>query len=254
MDALILAGSINNGKLRVCSDVENEALIPIGKKTMIEYVVDAIIQSPYIKKIVVVGPPEKMKPLFPNAKNLQFVPGGDTVIKGVINGLKEINSNDKLLIVTSDIPLITGAVIDSFIQECLKHEEKELFYPIVPREVNDRKFPGVKRTYVKLKDGIYTGGNIFLVDPLIIPKCAAKAEEIVALRKSPFALAKLLGFSFIVKFVLKVLSISEAEKQVSRLLGVNGKAIISHEPEIGVDVDKPSDLEVVTSALLKEKR
>ena len=36
VDAVVLAGSPNNGPLRECSTVSHEALIPLGAKTMVE--------------------------------------------------------------------------------------------------------------------------------------------------------------------------------------------------------------------------
>ena len=44
VDAVVLAGSTNNGPLKECSPVRHEALIPIGDKTMVEHVVDALLK------------------------------------------------------------------------------------------------------------------------------------------------------------------------------------------------------------------
>jgi len=52
IDAIILAGSLNDGKLKDSSPVLYEALITIGKKAMIEYVIDALLNSSNIGKIV----------------------------------------------------------------------------------------------------------------------------------------------------------------------------------------------------------
>jgi len=68
--------------------------------------------------------------------------------------------------------------------------------------------------------------------------------KVVTFRKKPWKLAKILGLSFVVKLFLKQLSLAELEKRASQLLGVRGVAIISPYPEIGTDVDKPSDLEL----------
>jgi len=47
-------------------------------------------------------------------------------------------------------------------------------------------------------------------------------------------------------------SIPELEKRVSKILGINVKAPILPYPELGVDVDKPSDLEFCRSFLEKK--
>ncbi len=253
MDAIVLAGSNYKAKLTEDSSVDNDALLTIGNKAMVEYVVEAISKSPFIHKVVVVGPEDKLGPLFSNNPKVILAPGGATVIQGVLSGLQKLNREKHVLLASSDIPLLTTEAVDDFISECLKNPEVELFYSIVSKEVNDQKFPGVKRTYVKIKEGIFTGGNIMLIKPAIASQCAPKAEELVALRKSPLGLVRRIGLSSIFKYLLGILTIAEIEKRVSKLLGVKGKAVISNYPEIGVDVDKPSDLELVQQVMIKKK-
>ena len=60
---------------------------------------------------------------------------------------------------------------------------------------------------------------------------------------------RMLGFVFILKFLAKQLSMGELEKRASSILGYKGVFIISPYPELGTDVDKPSDLQLVRKAL-----
>jgi hypothetical protein len=46
-----------------------------------------------------------------------------------------------------------------------------------------------------------------------------------------------------------MLSLENAEKAVSKMVGVKGTAIVSPYPEIGIDVDKYSDLELARKLL-----
>jgi hypothetical protein len=125
----------------------------------------------------------------------------------------------------------------------------ELYYPALPREDAQSRFPNVKRTYAKLREGTFTGGNVFMIDPRVAPRLAAKAREFVALRKSPARMAGRLGPAFLVKLLLGVLSVRELEIKVSRMFGVKGGVVITRSVEIGVDVDKISDLDLVRQEL-----
>jgi hypothetical protein len=107
----------------------------------------------------------------------------------------------------------------------------------------------VKRTYIHFKEGIYTGGNLFLLNPWIVEPCAPKVEKFIAYRKNPIKLAGLLGWSFVFRFFTKSLSLSELETKVSGLWGIKGRVVIAPYPEIGIDVDKPSDLQLARAAL-----
>jgi len=58
VDAIVLAGAKNDGKLREVSPSPYEAMILINDRPMLSYVVDALKQSKQVGRIVVVGYPE----------------------------------------------------------------------------------------------------------------------------------------------------------------------------------------------------
>ncbi|MDS1030292.1 nucleotidyltransferase family protein [Bacillota bacterium LX-D] len=251
VDAIVLAGSPNQGPLKECSPAAHEALIPIGKRLMVDYVVEALKSSSNVNNIIIVGPVE-LEAYYKGQPGITLVEAGDDAVESLSKGLKRVSTPGHVLAVTSDIPLLTPEAIEAFMQKCAALNA-DLFYPIIPKKINDQRYPNVMRTYVTLKEGTFTGGNIFLFNPRIMPGSAAIGAELVKLRKSPFALCKQIGIIFIVKFLLKLLTIREVEARFSKLLKLKGRAVIIEYPEIGIDVDKPSDLELVYRALIKEK-
>lgn len=246
-NAVVLAGSPNTGPLKECSRARNEALIKIGSRYMVEYVVETLVQSQLIGKIVVVGPQKELSKVLKHPRII-VAEGGATAVESLQLGLRYIENNDPVLIATSDIPLLTVEAVEDFINLC-RAKQADVYYPIVPREAIQEIYPDVERTYVSLQEGVFTGGNLFLVNPSVVDKCAELAQVIVNLRKSPFRLCQLLGLKFVIKFLLKQLALPEVEEKVSELLGITGVAVISRYPEVGVDVDKPSDLAVVSACL-----
>lgn len=248
VDAIVLAGSPNKGQLREYSPVDNEALIPIGNRIMVDYVVTALQKAQSVGKIVVVGPVAELKSYYAKRPEIILVQAGASVVESFQNGLTKLQPQGHILVTTSDIPLLKPEAVESFIAKCAPYEA-DVYYPIVSKEINERYFPGVKRTYVTLKEGTFTGGNIFLLNPQIVPRCLAKGEELVQLRKSPIALSRQIGFCFVLKFLCRMLSLRETEARFSQLLELKGKAVIMDYPEIGIDVDKPSDLELVRKIL-----
>ncbi|WP_066634293.1 nucleotidyltransferase family protein [Desulfolucanica intricata] len=247
VDAVVLAGSINNGPLHKVCAVQYEALIPIGPKLMVEYVVDALTKSKKIDRIVIVGPCRELAGRF-TGDRISVVEAGETLMDSFTKGVNQLPGTDRVLVVTADIPLLTPLAIDSFIEACNK-ERADLYYPIVPRETVESRYAQTQRTYVVMREGVFTGGNIFLVNPAAAKDCITKGQEIINLRKSPFKLCRLVGFMFLIKFLLHLLSIKEVQEKASNLLGLSGLAIILDYPEVGVDVDKPSDLALVSQTL-----
>ncbi|MEG6617165.1 nucleotidyltransferase family protein [Peptococcaceae bacterium 1198_IL3148] len=246
IDALVLAGSPNDGRLKSCSTAEYEALIPIGNKAMVEYVVSALIKSRNINRIVIVGPKE-LASVF-SGLPIKIVESQGKMMDNLYSGLTNLSDSERTLVVTADIPLVTAKILDDFLSLC-GDKKSDLYYPVVPKATVSEKFPSVTRTYVKLKDGVFTGGNVFLVNPSVVPKCLEKGQQFVDLRKSPVKLCKMLGLGFLIKFLSRRLSLKEVERKASLLFGIKGQAVICHHPEVGLDIDKPSDLTMAVESL-----
>lgn len=242
-DAIILAGGENSECLSRFSSQPYEAMIEIAGKPMVTFVADALAAAPQVARIFVMGPVKQLaKCNFP--ENVILVEGGKTITETIQLGMDVLGHEEKVLVVTADIPLLTPVAINDFLNQCAE-VEVDLYYPIVSKETNNRHYPGNKRTYVRFKDGTYTGGNIFLVNPVIVPQCLQVAKELIDNRKNPFKLCCLLGWGFVLSFLMGTLSLSKVKERVAELLGVTGTVIKSPYPELGIDVDKPSDLELV---------
>lgn len=246
IDAIVLAGGKCPSLLRECTGEDNEALIKISQKPMVNYVAEALNNSKHIGHIVIVGP-EEIKELLPEG-NITVVSPEETPLENLIKGLNFVDNSQMVLVATCDIPLLTSEGVDDFILNSIG-EGVDFFYPIVPMDRIYRLFPDIKRTSVNLEEGIFTGGNLFLINPMAIGGCMTKVEKFVALRKSPIKLCRILGLRFVFKFILKRLSIPELEGKVSELLGIKGRAVITLYPEVGVDIDKPSDYSIVLAYL-----
>ncbi len=247
IDAIVLAGAINNGKLQEISSCEHEAMILINGKPMVGYVVETLQRVSGVRQMAVVGPDE-LRPIFNGT--IPIIKPGETLADSIKNGLDYLNTSRMVLLVTADIPLVSEEALEDFLLRC-SDLDGDLFYPVVSKEANDKLYPGVERTYVQLKEGTFTGGNIFLIAPAVIENCHAIIRRAIALRKKPIQLSRLLGISFIIKLLLHSLSISEIEKRVKAIFEIKGVAVISPYPEIGIDVDKTSDWQLAEDLLSK---
>ncbi|MCX7883834.1 MAG: nucleotidyltransferase family protein [Caloramator sp.] len=236
VNALILAGDKGtNG--------EPKALLKIKSMYMIEYVIKALRESGSVSKIYVAGDDilkEKIGHLIDG-----FIKSTGSIMDNVRNSIKTIKDFDTpLLLCTSDIPMISGEAVADFVKKC---EEKKLDigYPIIHKSLNDKKYPDVKRTYVKMKDGVYTGGNIVYMNPNVAENCTKKAELLIEYRKKPLKMGKVLGFTFLLRLALGILPISDVEEKICSMFQIKGGAIETSYPEIGNDVDKESDIDFV---------
>lgn len=240
VDALVLAGGSSKGLEK--EGEQAKASIRIDKKSMLEYVIASLKNSNSVQRVAVVGPAALQEKLETDNVDI-FLPAKGSLTKNMSLGLAELNSSGPVLITSSDIPLITPEAIDDFINRCEK-VDADICYSVVDRERIEKFFPGVKRTYVTFREGTFTGGNVGLVNPEVVRENMELIEKAFGLRKSPVKLLRILGLRFVLKFILHRLTLGEVEQRVSLLLNSRGRAVITPYPQIGIDVDKMSDLEL----------
>ncbi|HEX6988487.1 MAG TPA: NTP transferase domain-containing protein [Bacillota bacterium] len=238
--ALVLAGRANTGALAAAADVPLEALVPVAGRPMIGYVLDALRASSAVGPIVVVGDPAVLESEV-GGGGVEFLAPGATLIDNLRIGFAALASADRVLAVTSDIPLLTGEAIDDFIPRA-EAAGGTFHYAIVERTVYEAAFPGSRRTWVRLRDGTFTGGNVFLADTSVAAGALDLVDRFYANRKNPLALARLLGLGTIFAYLLRRLTVARLERHVSGLVGSPGRALITPYAEIGFDVDRPDDL------------
>jgi len=247
INALILAGTKEKGPLEIAEKVDNKALIMLDGKPMIDYIVDALNNSENIDKILVVGPKNELHPYI-GKKVKEILNPDNSILENMEIGLNYFNSTDNLLLLTSDIPLITPDAIDEFLRICAKRKAC-IGYPIITKENIIKKYPETERTYVKMKEGVFCGGNIIFFTPDVFFQNKKLIKELFDNRKATWKYVKILGLKFIFKFIFKTLTLEEVEKRVTDILGYNSVAVMVSYPEIMIDLDKPSDLKLIRNCL-----
>lgn len=245
VDAVVLAGAPNNGQLQEVDPAKWEAAIAIHGKPMVSYVVEAVQNAEHVDKIVVVGPVEIKDALPPG---VTFVRSGSSLPENIFLALDQLEKKRKILLITSDIPMVHAEALDDFVERCAELPG-DVYYPLISREATEQMYPESQRTYFTLKEGCFTGGNVLLVSPQALINSRWVMDDVFSQRKKPWKLVRMLGLVFILKFLAKRLSMGELEKRASSILGYKGVFIITPYPELGTDVDKPSDLALARKAL-----
>ena len=249
--AMILAGGNTPASLQTVTEEPERAFIPLLGKSIVAHTVDNIRDSMFLSSITIIGNPDRLKEEFPDDDFLYLKDSG-SLLDNTIMGLKSLEQHRKVLILTADIPLVTTNIIASTLLECEKIDA-DCYYPIVMKSIIEKKFPGGKRTYIPLREGHFSGGNVFLVNPKAILRNEAVFKRMIRDRKNVVKLVSFLGFSFLLRMVFGLLDIPVLEKKASKLLGVSVKAIISPSAELAVDIDKERDFIDVTRYLERKR-
>lgn len=226
----------------------HRALLPIASEPMLTYVLRAVRATPRLQAMAVVAHPEVLA-AFPDLGDAA-VPAGDSIVTNMRLGAERLAPHHPthLLFVTGDLPLITPRALEAYLDASLAGGAT-LTYPIIPRAASEARFPGAKRTYVRLKDGTYTGGNAIFTTVDLLRDKQALIQDIYNARKQPQRLAGILGMHTVLGLLTGTLTLVRIEQVAARILGAQVRAIITPYPELGFDVDKPEDVQAVEAAL-----
>ncbi len=257
MDAVVFAGGIPqpNEPLYVYSGGEPKALIDVAGKPMVQWTLDALSNARTVDRVVIIGLTAKSK--LTCTKPLTFMPNEGRLLENVKAGtakVLELNPKAKyILLVSSDTPGIKGEMVDWIVNTCMETKD-DLYYNVVRREVMEARFPESRRTYTRLKDMEVCGGDTNMVRAAVVNENSEFWSRLLDARKSPAQQAMLLGPDILFRLLFRQLTADDVIQRVAGRLGLNGRALICPYPEVGMDVDKPHQLEMMRADLSKQGR
>src|SRR5207248_2344003 len=109
----------------------------------------------------------------------------------------------------------------------------DIIYPVVAVSDCYKRFPGIKRTAVKLREGEFTGGNLVLARPGFLVRQKEHLTQAYAARKAPIKIARMLGIGTTLRFAVSLavwpglMNIPLLERKVSHMVGGTARALIS---------------------------
>lgn len=252
MDAIITAGGIPepDDPLYPYTQGKPKAMLDIHGKPMIQWVLDALCRAKSVDKILVVGLAEDSG--LQCEKLAAFVPDQGSMLANLRAGvfkLTEVNPQaHHVLVVSSDIPAIRSEMVDWVVNTTMQTDE-DVYYHLIPRNVMESRFPNSKRSYTHLKDLEVCGGDMNVIRVQMVTRDEQVWEQIIAARKNVFKQASLIGYDTLILLLLRRISLDAALKRVTKRLKLTGRPILSPYAEIGMDVDKPHQLEIIRADL-----
>ena len=235
---MILAGGRCDDELRSATGAEFRAEIEVHGERLVDTVLSAV--RPLGEPILVGGPADL---------EVRQVLAGNHFCASLRNGLEQVVT-ERFLLVTVDLPCLTTDALTDFVEQC--DPEAGLNYPLVSSSACEESFPGMKRTTLKLREGVFTGGNVALMDREMMKSALPIMEKAYALRKQPLRLAHIVGLGVLGRVVLgqlwpKTLSITYLETAMGKFLKVPVHAVTTQFAELGADLDKAEQFAIFQS-------
>lgn len=257
---LLLAGSRGKSDpLCELHGVASKALIPICGVQMIDYVLDALGRSTigsapiWISGLPVDAIRKNAKPsLAGTMSKLRQAPAGDGPASGVVRAARD-GLSPPFLITTCDHPLLTAEIVDTFLEEAAA-TEADIAVGVASRQIIEAAYPSVSRTYLKLSDGQYSGCNLFFVRTKMGLEGAKFWQSVERDRKKPLKLARRFGILTLLRMAIHPMGLDAAFSHASRKIGARIVPVQLPFADASVDVDKASDLELVTRVLAARRK
>lgn len=261
MHCLILAGgqiSPEDSLYRYSSGAP-KALIDVGGRTMLEWVVDAIQGSQAAEEVVVIGldSDDIGERALTFTRPVHFLPDAGGLVPNVLAGtdwiLRQWPGVQLIIGSSADIPAITASTVDGFVSDC-RPLDRGVYYNFVTRQTMEARFPGSKRTYSQVNSLEVAGGDMVLVRADLIAANRQLLESLANARKQPWRVASTVGLGVLLKYLLHRLTFAEIEQIAGRILGVPGQVILSERAELAMDADKPMQVEQLRVELESRQR
>jgi GTP:adenosylcobinamide-phosphate guanylyltransferase len=258
MDAIVIAGGIPkpNDPLYAYSNGDSKALIDVAGKPMVQWVLDALGEAKHVDNVILIGLSAKSG--LTCKKPVHHVSNQGRMLANIIAGVNTslgLNKNNKyVLIVSSDIPALTGGMVDWLVNTSMQTQD-DLYYGVCPREVMEKRFPDSRRTYTRLKDMEVCGADINLIHVSMISEHLLNTwEALMGNRKSPFRQAGIVGMGTLFALLTRRDTLEEMAQRISKRIGIKGHAIIWPYAEGAMDIDKPHQLELLRADLTRAVR
>lgn len=242
LDAIITAGGIPlpGEPLFELSQGGPKALIDFAGKPMIQWVLDALSASKWINRVVVIGLPPFTD--IHCTHPLSIFESEGSILGNLQAGVKELekqgNISEKVLAISSDVPSITGEMIDWLVNE-VHQTDHDLYYNVISRETMEARFPGSNRTFIHLKEEEVCGGDVNAFNHKLVFQKQHLFEAVIGSRKNPIKQASILGFDTLFFLMIRQMTLHKAEINISRKIGARCRALHCPYAELGMDVDKP---------------
>ncbi|MFN2137452.1 MAG: nucleotidyltransferase family protein [Candidatus Promineifilaceae bacterium] len=258
MDCVVIAGGLPGPEdpLYAYTQGKPKALIDMEGRTMLERVMDALQTAGEVERIVIVGLGSAMGMQFLRPAD-KHIPDQGSMVANVLAGLEWLRRTDPdieaVLFCTSDIPTITGPIVDQFIARC-EPFDKGVYYILVTDEAMEKRFPLSNRTYVKLKDANVAGGDMAVAR---VEVADAHEELWVALsdaRKHAWKLARIVGFGTLLRYVTRRLGFKEIEETAQRIIRMPIQIVLDPPAELAMDADKPAQVELLRAELRRMEK
>ncbi len=254
--AVLLAGSRPTpDPLAVAAGVPVKPLVPVAGLPMIDRPARALLAHPAVGQIIILTQRPDLYAADPATAwlalepRIRFETGGQGIAASLLDLIERPEIRFPLLLTTADHVLLDAAMLDQFTG---KAQGADVAVAMVERRTLLARYPASSRTWLKFRDGWWSGANLFWFG-------SGKARRIIALwleveqdRKKGWKILAAFGPLALLGAVLRISTLRGGIARVGRRFGLTARLVAMDAPEACIDADKPDDI-VQIEAILAQK-
>ena len=229
-----------------------KALLELHGKPMVQWVLDTLDRTESVSQVIIVGLSEESG--ISSEKLVGFVPDQGSMLANAIEGTEKVLSLNPqaefVMLCSSDIPLLMPDMVESLVGQCTD-PSVDLYYAVITKEQMENRFPESRRSYGKFVDGYLAGCDIHIIAPRMIYKHRDLLTSLMSNRKSVIRQALNLGPGVLIKYATGRLSVRDLVRTFLQKFDINARVVYMDAPEMGMDADKPFQLEICRQELQK---
>lgn len=247
--AILLAGSRpGTDPLALAMGVAIKPLAPVAGEPMINHPARTLLAHCAVGQVIVLtqsSAPFAADPATAwmiDHPRIRFETSGAGIASSLLALLDRGDVPFPMLVTTADHVLLNGAMLDQFVAEA---RNADIAVAMVERTTLLTRYPQSRRTWLKFRDGWWSGANIFWFG-------SAKARPVIALwqeveqdRKKGWKILSAFGPVALVGALLRISTLRGGIARVGRRFNLTARLIAMEQAEACIDADKVADVELI---------
>ena len=251
--AILLAGSRPTpDPLAVAAGVAIKPLVPVAGEPMINHPARTLLAHPTVGQVIILtqsSAPFAADPAtawLTTHPQVRFEQSGAGIAFSLLALLERGDVPFPILLTTADHVLLDSAMLDQFTQEAAG---ADIAVAMVERRILLARYPGSRRTWLKFRDGWWSGANIFWFGSDRARSIIALWQEVEQDRKKGWKILAAFGPMALLGALLRISTLRGGIARVGRKFGLTARLVAMAQPEACIDADKPEDVALIETIL-----
>ena len=251
--AILLAGSRpGSDPLAQAAGVAVKPLAPVAGEPMINRPARALLSHPAIGRVLILTQtPELYAAHAATAwlaehSGVRFEKSAGGIASTLIGLLDRGDPPFPLLVTTADHVLLDRDMLDQFVAEA---SGADLAMAMVERTTLLASYPGSRRTWLKFRDGWWSGANLFWFGSARVRPVVSLWQEVEQDRKKGWKILAAFGPVALLGALLRILTLRGGVARIGRRFGLSARLVAMAKAEACIDADKVEDVTLIEQIL-----